>query len=107
MTYDAYIYNPDLDSATSKAFALLLLKCSSMIYLVIMIYHCFLTYQMFHLIKKPKKDEPKQQMKQKVSNPEKANATNLSVMRSTVYEQLAIKHWTSVFLQIAPRRCLA
>ena len=26
---------------------------------------------MFHLIKKPKKDEPKQQMKQKVSNPEK------------------------------------
>ena len=71
VTYDAYIYNPDLDSATSKAFALLLLKCSSMIYLVIMIYHCFLTYQMFHLIKKPKKDEPKQQMKQKVSNPEK------------------------------------
>ena len=77
VTYDAYIYNPDLDSATSKAFALLLLKCSSMIYLVIMIYHCFLTYQMFHLITKPKKDEPKQQMKQKVSNPEKA--TKISI----------------------------
>merc|ERR1712137_1076118 len=30
VTYDAYIYNPDLDSATTKAFALLLLKCSTM-----------------------------------------------------------------------------
>ena len=77
VTYDAYIYNPDLDSATTKAFALLLLKCSTMICLVIIIYHCFLTYQMYHLIKKPKKDEPKQQMKQKVSNPEKA--TKISI----------------------------
>ena len=77
MTYDAYIYNLDLDSTTNKAFALLLLQCSTMIRLVIMIYHCFLTYQMYHLIMKPTKEEPKQQMKPKVSNPEKA--TKISI----------------------------